>query len=416
MKKSLFPVLFFLFLALALCACAAAAPTEAEPTAADLPYPAGAEGLQSATVYPASPVQTTPDASGSTETPTEVPPDGLPLYSLRMFPNGQGWAADWNHSALYHSSDGGLTWTDVSPADVLAGASGGYYSFFLSGNTAWLSVPVFENSILLRTTDAGTTWNSTSLDFPAGNPQFLDGSNGFLFSRLDAAAGSEYVALYQSSDGGATWEQRFSHEAGQADPDLPTGGQKTGFVFPDLNNGWVSGSEPINDFVYLFRSYNSGVNWFLVDLILPDGVTDAAIESFPPVFFSPTDAVLPLRVYLSDVSARSWFYQTADGGETWTFRSEANPAAQQFVFADALNWLLLGESGFYRSRDGGASWEELSTGLPAGFTPLALDLSDANNGWMLAAADGDSSMNSNFLFHSADGGLHWELLPARIAD
>ena len=86
------------------------------------------------------------------------------------------------------------------------------------------------------------------------------------------------------------------------------------------------------------------------------------------------------------------------------------------MFADALNWLLLGESGFYRSRDGGASWEELSTGLPAGFTPLALDLSDANNGWMLAAADGDSSMNSNFLFHSADGGLHWELLPARIAD
>ena len=158
------------------------------------------------------------------------------------------------------------------------------------------------------------------------------------------------------------------------------------------------------------------MNWFLVDLILPDGVTDAAIESFPPVFFSPTDAVLPLRVYLSDGSARSWFYQTADGGETWTFRSEANPAAQQFVFADALNWLLLGESGFYRSRDGGASWEELSTGLPAGFTPLALDLSDANNGWMLAAADGDSSMNSNFLFHSADGGLHWELLPARIAD
>lgn len=416
MKNIPFSLLILLMPALLLNACTPAAPTENPAAAAPSAYPAGAEAHQAATVYQAAPVLATPPAPLTPEVPPSAAAAGIPLYSLRIFANGQGWASNWNQTALYHSADGGLSWADVSPAAALAGASGGFYSFYLDGSTAWLSVPTFESSMLLHSSNAGATWTTTVLDFPAGDPQFLDGQNGFLLSRLGAGAGSEYIALYQTADSGATWELRFSHEAGGADPSLPAGGQKTGFVFPVLNKGWVSGSVPINDFVFLYRSTNSGEFWFLVDVSMPDGDIGAMFESFPPAFFSSTEAILPLRVYLPTGSPQTWFYQSVDGGETWTFLSGALPSANHFVFADAQHWWLLGEFGLFRTRDGGASWEDHSDGLPGGFTPLTLDFPDADNGWMLASPEGDTSMESNYLFHSADGGLHWELLPAFVAD
>ncbi len=406
MNKHLFLSHVLLILALVLAACAPkATPEAALPESA---YPAGANAL---TAYPAK----TPTSTAAPESSPTAPSASIPLFTIQIFPDGQAWAANWNQTALYHSADSGLTWTDVSPKDAISGASGGFYSFFLDGSTAWLSLPQFENSNLLHTTDAGATWTATPLDFPAGNPQFLDSQNGFLLSRLDAGAGSEYVAIFQSADGGLSWEQRFRHEPGMANPSLPAGGQKSGFVFPNLNNGWVSGSEPINDFVYLFRSVDSGVNWVLQDISLPDVAIGAMFESLPPVFFSPAEAVLPLRAYLPDGEMRTMFYRSTDGGETWTFLNGVLPPANHFVFVDSENWWLLGESSLFRTRDGGLSWEDLSGALPAGFIPLNLDFTDANNGWMLVSPAGDVEYESNYLFHSADGGASWELLPALLA-
>ena len=406
MNKHLFLSHVLLILALVLAACAPkATPEAALPESA---YPAGANAL---TAYPAK----TPTSTAAPESSPTAPSASIPLFTIQIFPDGQAWAANWNQTALYHSADSGLTWTDVSPKDAISGASGGFYSFFLDGSTAWLSLPQFENSNLLHTTDAGATWTATPLDFPAGNPQFLDSQNGFLLSRLDAGAGSEYVAIFQSADGGLSWEQRFRHEPGMANPSLPAGGQKSGFVFPNLNNGWVSGSEPINDFVYLFRSVDSGVNWVLQDISLPDVAIGAMFESLPPVFFSPAEAVLPLRAYLPDGEMRTMFYRSTDGGETWTFLNGVLPPANHFVFVDSENWWLLGESSLFRTRDGGTGWEDLSGALPAGFIPLNLDFTDANNGWMLVSPAGDVEYESSYLFHSSDGGTSWELLPALLA-
>lgn len=405
MKKHLFPLIFLLILALVVPGCTPkAAPEAALPESA---YPAGANAR---TPYPAR----APTTQAASDTPTAAAPAPIPLFTIQMFPDGQGWAANWNQTALYHTADSGLNWADVSPADAVSGASGGFSSFFLDGNTAWLSLPLFENSSLLHTSNAGATWSSVSLEFPAGNPQFLDSQNGFLLSRLGAAAGSEFVAVYQSADGGLSWEQRFSHEAGAEEPSLPSGGQKSGFVFPDLINGWVSGSEPVNDFIYLFRSTDSGVNWLLQVVSPPDDTIGAMFESLPPVFFGASEAVLPLRAYLPAGDTRTMFYRSSDGGETWTLLASALPPATRFVFADRENWWLLGESTLFRTRDGGLSWEDLSAALPAGFSPLNLDFTDANSGWMLVSPAGDLSQESNFLYRSSDGGASWELLPAAL--
>ena len=154
-KYTLFP-LMLLCLALVLSACGPK-PSPA-PGAALSPsaYPAGP---QARTAYPAS--ATAPSASLVTpETPAPAAPLPIPLSAIRMFPDGQGWASNQTQTALYHSADGGLTWKEVSPSAELAGANGGFYSFYLDGSSAWLSVGRMEKSTLLHSSDGGQTWRS----------------------------------------------------------------------------------------------------------------------------------------------------------------------------------------------------------------------------------------------------------------
>lgn len=86
------------------------------------------------------------------------------------------------------------------------------------------------------------------------------------------------------------------------------------------------------------------------------------------------------------------------------------------MFAGAQDWWLLGDSGLFRSRDGGVNWEDLTSGLPAGFTPLNFDFTDANNGWMLLSPASNPNQDSSFLYRSRDGGRTWEVLPAQIVN
>ena len=96
MKKHLFPLIFLLILALVVPGCTPkAAPEAALPESA---YPAGANAR---TPYPAR----APTTQAASDTPTAAAPAPIPLFTIQMFPDGQGWAANWNQTALYHTAD-----------------------------------------------------------------------------------------------------------------------------------------------------------------------------------------------------------------------------------------------------------------------------------------------------------------------
>ncbi len=74
---------------------------------------------------------------------------------------------------------------------------------------------------------------------------------------LGAGAGSQYVAIYQTTDGGANWTQMFSHEPARWLP-CPAAGHKGGLSFLDMNHGWIGGDIPMNDYFYFYATTDGG--------------------------------------------------------------------------------------------------------------------------------------------------------------
>ena len=418
MKKIYQTLLIALVFGLLLGACNSQTPTSSPTTSLETSYPVS--GLPSPTdvTYPIETPTAEPTALPTHTPTTPTPSVGLPIYRLHMFADGSGWAFNSNQSALYHTTNGGLSWFTVYPSAGGSLEAGSVDGFFLDGSTAWLSLSDYatETSSILHTTDSGATWSETPLTFLGGTLFFLDNNTGFMLSRLGAGAGSEWVAVYATSDGGQTWEQRFTHTPGGEDPSLPAGGIKSGFTFLDPLKGWITGSEPVNDFVYLYRTTDGGTTWAHQPCDIADADPDAMYNSFPPIFVSETEGFLPLQTFLMDGTAQTIVCKTTDGGQTWQSVSSAPVQGYVYDFPDGQNGWILGETALFRSTDGATTWEDLSSSLPAGYTALSLDFVDEQAGWLLVYDSSSDSLDHNLLFYSQNGGQTWVQLDARMGD
>ncbi len=382
-------------------------PSAAPPTAITLATEPSAEtatAISTLTPTPTNVVAPVPEA---------IP---LPIFRIHMFADGTGWGYNLDQTLFFHTSDGGLNWQNITPENVdFSSLPGAVFSFFLDGNTAWLSLPGIETSRILHTVYGGSTWASFDLETAAGSLHFLDAQNGFLLSRLGVAAGSEYVALYATTDGGATWEVRFAHEPGGMPNSLPSGGNKTGFTFLDLNIGWIAGTEPVDDYVYLFRSTNNGVLWEPVSLFSPVPSDGNMYTAYPPVFIDELNGFLTLYQYAPSGETATLIYVTGDGGVTWGYLAQL-PASTGQDFVDTTYAWVWSETQLLRSTEGVPSWKDISSGLPSSAWVLSVDFVDRDRGWMVSAGNPEGDFDQNFLFSTVDGGKTWQLLNAHLSD
>ena len=358
-----------------------------------------------------TPLSTTALRPTLTSTFTQTPtPAGELFYltALDMVSLSVGWAL--TPTTVLRTTDGGATWVDVTPEDwddSMVPTSG----FFHNAEQAWLAQtdPVdFERGMLYSTGDGGASWEAVEVPFGAGMMSFIDNQNGWLMAGLGAGAGSQAIAIFATHDGGATWSEVYRRDTSEPEPpgEIPLSGMKQGITFRDLQHGWVTGSVPADDFVYLYATEDGGLSFQQRDIPLPPGMTTAMFSLAAPVFYNATQGVLPVNLFTPELSA-TVLYTTVDGGETWN-PTTLVPVIGRFSMPTATDFMVWDGNIFYRSADGGQTWQEITPDVNLDGMVSTLDFVDAENGWV-TWMDGDGNAG---LMHTSDGGATWvELVP-----
>jgi photosystem II stability/assembly factor-like uncharacterized protein len=363
----------------------------------------------------------------------------LTLTSLKMFDALNGWAAaigdNDNAPHLLRTRDGGTTWQERTPAGMTAetGFTDSIIIFTtLDLNTVWATLssqspsPVLTSLIAWQTVDGGATWSSsdplpvTDLSVEFFMPDlfgFSDRSNGWLLVHNGAGMMKDYVSIFTTANGGASWKR-------VVDPymdNLRMSFSKTGLVFFDANTGWVTldshGVEPGLEF---YNSVDGGTSWQEIDLPSP---------GYQPNYWADMqnacgiDAIVYVRPPMLTVSVtcqsagradpERWLYTTPDNGLTWSWVNTPGGYGDTFLLDPNHGWFL----GHIKQQDDDASTLYVTTNAGASWSPIknvswrgVPQFVDAKNGFVLARA----GMENAFV-RTTDGGKTWSEVKAVLA-
>ena len=324
------------------------------------------------------------------------------ITDLQMLDAINGWAiGDTN---VLRTTDGGATWYDVTPAgingvDVTAGR------FFLDPSNAWVTTSgaTTTTGTLHHTIDGGHTWSSIAIPFGGASLQFLDASDGWALVGLGAGMSHEAVAVFRTHDGGTTWNQVFIDDpmvSGSTDT-LPLVGDKNGIVALDGNRGWVTGEQPSSDFIYVYISQDGGATWVQQTINMPAGYSGAMTNAFLPRFFNSTNGVLPVGLYFE--TPGTVFYLSNDGGLTWNPSTPVVLNGSYSIASQVDFFLWDGGPALYVSHDSGSTWSTVKPNININDTLLSFQFVNATTGWAVT-----SDINNHYsLYKTTDGGATW---------
>ena len=151
-----------------------------------------------------------------------------------------GWVIGFSYSSgsLYHTTDGGGTWT------VAPGFQGAYFALDIEGNNIWAQN---VSGTYYRSTDYGSTWIQG--DLPGSNYQISD--IDFVNESIGYAVGW-WGEAFRSNDGGITWDI------------LPTPNSDDKFTdiyLLSANELWVSTTNGV-----AYYSATGGQSWSVMDI------------------------------------------------------------------------------------------------------------------------------------------------------
>ena len=389
------PYLSFLFLLLLLLsACAPASPNvEASKV------PEATQTMEESQVAPLTVVETPLPAV--VEAPIIEAPS---IVNIEMLDEVYGWAI--TEERIIRTNDGGVTWYNVTPGNL---ADAGYlvYTSFLDADTAWVQFPDMNKypngGKLYRTIDGGLTWETFTTPFSGGSLHFVDANNGWMMADLGVGAGSMAVSIFQTSDGGKTWNRTYTNDPNlaEASDTLPLGGIKNLILPLDAETAWVGGVVYAPGQTYLFRSDDGGKTWFNINLVLPENTAESELSLQDMVFITPTNGLLALRI--TSETPQTIVYITEDGGNTWVQSPVAfegygileTPSASEMIFYTADQ--------FYVTKDAGVTIQQISPEIKFGDSIIDMSFANSQTGWVITA----SPSNERTLYKTTDGGATW---------
>jgi len=355
-------------------------------------------------------------ACGSPSTPTPFPDTPAPavvdapiieapaLVNIQFLNELDGWGV--TETQVVRTNDGGITWYNVTPLNVM---ETGYSveMFALDADHVWMQKPDFNNypnsGFLSRTTDGGITWATITVPFSGARISFLDANNGWVLADLGVGAGSNAVAVYQSVDGGETWDQTYINDPNHANAgdSLPLGGLKQGFTPLNMQTAWVYGVVYAPGSAYLYRTDDGGHNWTEVILPLPKGAQNTELTVEQVSFVSASDAFLIMRMTSNNIHLA--VYVSNDAGNTWSLTPTLIPEAGSADFLSANEVVIYNGEQFYVTRDAARTWSIIPPDIFFGDTFAAMDFVNITSGWVITL----DPVGHRSFYRTNDGGATW---------
>lgn len=315
--------------------------------------------------------------------------EGWPIHDLVVEPaSGAILAAGgspWYGPAVWRSDDLGATWSHSSDGltygDAADEAMKTVWSLAVAPDGAILAG--VEPAGLFRSTDGGATWaHVRGLTEHPSRPTWMPGNGGLILHTIvphptDANRtwiGISSVGVFESRDGGASWEPRNVGVRASFNPDpYPVTGQC-------VHKFAMAAGEP--ELLYqqnhcgVYRSSDGGAHWTeLTDNGLPSefGFAMAAhprdTDTFWTIPLTPADE----GRFVPDGAAAVW--RTHDRGDTWIRASDGLPQGSAWlsVLREAMARDTLDPVGvtfgtktgqLWHSADEGVSWRRITADLP----------------------------------------------------
>jgi photosystem II stability/assembly factor-like uncharacterized protein len=326
--------------------------------------------------------------------------------TLRMLNELDGWAL--SDKAILRTNDGGSTWYDVTPPGVYPLGYGVSADFFDASRAFFVapdSADPMHAGALYRTADGGLNWSMNAVPFGGGILDFLDTSNGWAMAGLGVGAGSNAIAIFQTTDGGAAWTQVFVNDPNNpsASTDIPLGGLKGVLYARDMQTAWVGGIVYSNSTLYLYRTDDGGHTWMQVQAELPSEAQQAQVNVEEIQFLTPADGFLTLS-FTSQAGLTRALYVTHDSGNTWALTPTLIPNGRSVDFVSPTDGLMFDGQQFYVTRDAGATWGIVKPDVVFADSFMSMDFVNLNTGWLLAS---DPTTFKANLYKTTDGGVTW---------
>ncbi|MFN8340679.1 MAG: FG-GAP-like repeat-containing protein [Cyclobacteriaceae bacterium] len=344
-------------------------------------------------------------------------------YDVVIDPSGNAWATGFNR--LYKSTDGGVTWTEVSTVSAIAAQVA-----VAPNGTVYLS----SSQAIYKSTNGGVTFTSLSTGVTGSefiNDIAVNSTNDVFVATVNSV---NEKSVYYSNNGGINWNNPAAVKP-TADGffSLVTSGQTVYAVgsdgvysCADRGDSWklILGNLPATNYGGILSMDSGGNLWLFNPYNRQAWYTSNPTNASPtwtlggdlPYSYSPYAAVAdsPSTLYVSVESLG--VFKSTDTGATWNPVNNGFTALQPTDIFSTQNGRLLvaaGTYGYFYSIDDGVNWSyNNSTGanmvvnkflqLP-GNVILAAGLGVASSGDNGSTWTVQSSANSYQFIGSANG-------------
>jgi photosystem II stability/assembly factor-like uncharacterized protein len=371
---------------------------------------------------------------------------GIWLSWLQMTSASTGWAlrwtvSPWSTQAGYlvpaRTTDGGRTWTSVTPPAARALLATPFAQVVLQaldGERAWLAVtPATTDSSpphlteVFATADGGRTWTESAplkVSAPASLLSFADPEDGWLLANYGGSMNQDPVQLYRTTDGGLRWsliaQTLPGPYGGTSSSGLPVYCDKVRFLFATASVGWLSGGcFSLPDALLVSR--DGGAHWASQALPVPaSSCIPDECAVLGPQFVGRTGFLV-----IGRAPEAPYFLVSQDLGVTWQ-TEPLPPGAGKYPrvqFFSPLSGVLVsaGPQGvigpvFYTTADGGRTWTAVRQGRSFAQLETTFDFVSPSTGFAWVSGGGDTPVGPPAMDETTDSGRTWTSFTPVLAD